>query len=57
MVVYRYEDKEVNRGPKKVYMIIDGEKMYINPEIVKKYGLDKREFSGFTGRRLYTEEA
>jgi|GEM_PF-1541575 len=58
MVVYDYEDAdaETERVPKKVYMIINGEKMYIDPEIVKKYGLDKLAFSGITGRRLYTEE-
>lgn len=58
MAVYDYEDTdaEAEREPKKVYMMINDEKMYIDPEIVKKYGLDKLEFSGFTGRRLYTEQ-
>ena len=58
MVVY-YDDEEdvkTERVPKKVYMIINGEKTYIDPEIVKKYDLDKQKVSGFTGRKLYTEE-
>ena len=28
----------------------------MDPEIVKKYDLDKQEGSGFTGRKLYAEE-
>ncbi len=57
MVVY-YEDEDVKAetSPKKVYMIINGEKVYIDPEIVKKYGLDRQKASPFTGRKLYTEE-
>ena len=57
MVVYHQdEDVKAETGPKKVYMIINGEKVYIDPEIVKKYGLDRQEVSPFTGRKLYTEE-
>ncbi len=58
MVVYQYEDEDAKTGtgPKKVYMIISGEKVYIDPEIVKKYGLDRQKVSPFTGRKLYTEE-
>jgi hypothetical protein len=57
MVVYHQdEDVKAETGPKKVYMIISGEKVYIDPEIVKKYDLDKKEVSGFTGRKLYVEE-
>ena len=58
MAIYHYDDtdEETERVPKKVYMIINGEKVYIDPEIVKKYDLDKRKYSGITGRRLYTEE-
>ena len=58
MVVYRYEDEEAKTetGPKKVYMIINGEKVYIDSEIVKKYDLDRQKVSPFTGRKLYTEE-
>ena len=58
MVIYHYEDEDAKTetSPKKVYMIISGEKVYIDPEIVKKYDLDKKEVSGFTGRKLYTEE-
>ena len=58
MVAY-YDDEEdvkTERVPKKVYMIINGEKTYIDPEIVKKYDLDKQKVSGFTGRKLYVEE-
>ena len=57
MVVYHQdEDVKAETGPKKVYMIINGEKVYIDPEIVKKYNLDRQEVSPFTGRKLYTEE-
>lgn len=49
------KDKEVERVPKKVYVIINGEKVYIDPEIVKKYNLDRQKVSGFTHRKFYTE--
>ena len=49
------KDAEAERVPNKVYVLINGEKVYIDPEIVKKYNLDKQEVSGFTGRKLYTE--
>jgi hypothetical protein len=57
MVVY-YEDEDVKAGtnPKKVYMVINGEKVYIDPEIVKKYDLDRQKVSPFTGRELYSEK-
>ena len=54
-----YEDNkegEVETVLKKVYVVINGEKHYIDPEIVKKYNLDKQKVSGFTGRKLYVEE-
>ncbi len=58
MVIYHYEDADVKaeRSPKKVYMIIDGEKVYIDPEIVKRYNLQSQKVSFFTGRKLYVEE-
>jgi hypothetical protein len=58
MVVYQYEDEDVKTetSAKKVYMIINGKKMYIDPEIVKKYNLDRQKISPFTGRELYVEE-
>ncbi len=43
--------------PKKVYVIINDEKHYIDPEIVKKYNLDKLKVTWFTGRKLYVEKA
>ena len=43
-------------NPKKVYMVINGEKVYIDPEIVKKYDLDRQKVSPFTGLKLYIEE-
>jgi len=49
------KDKEVERVYKKVYVIINGEKVYVDPEIVKKYNLDRQKVSGFTHRKLYTE--
>ncbi len=58
MVVYYRDDEDVKteRVYKKVYVVINGEKVYIDPEIVKKYDLDKQKVSGFTGRKLYVEE-
>jgi hypothetical protein len=49
------KDAEAERVYRKVYVIINGEKVYIDPEIVKKYNLDKQEVSGFTHMKLYTE--
>ena len=49
------KDAEAERVPKKIYVIINGEKVYIDPEIVKKYNLDRQKISGFTHRKLYTE--
>ena len=58
MVVYNYEDEgaKADRVPKKVYMMINGKKNYIDPEIVKKYDLDEKKVSGVTGRKLYVEK-
>ena len=48
--------KEVKKAPRKVYIIIDNQKHYIDPEIVKKYKLEEVEVSPLTGRKLYFEE-
>jgi hypothetical protein len=48
--------KEVKKAPKKVYMIIDNKKYYIDPEMVKKYDLEKAKVSPLTGRKLYVEK-
>ena len=50
-----HNDKDVKGETvsKKVYMIIDDEKVYIDPEIVKRYNLDRQKVSFFTGRKLY----
>ena len=37
-------------------MIINGKKLYIDPQFVKKYDLDKKKVSPFTGLKLYIEE-
>jgi len=57
MVDY-YEDEEAKSEPvpKKIYIIINDEKHYIDPDIVKKYGLDKQEVSFFSGRKLHVEK-
>jgi len=54
--MFDYEDEKPKKVPKKVYMIIDGEKHYIDPELVERYGLEKQKVSFFTGRKLYVEE-
>ena len=41
---------------KKVYVIIDKQKHYIDSEIIKKYGLEKEEVTCMTGRKLYIEK-
>jgi len=45
-------DAKAETVSKKIYMIIDGEKVYIDPEIVKKYNLENEKVSFFTGRKL-----
>ena len=57
MVNY-YEDEEEKSEPvlKKVYIIINDEKHYIDPEIIKKYNLESQKVSFFSGRKLYVEE-
>jgi len=50
------KDAKAETVSKKVYMILDGEKVYIDPEIVKKYNLENEKVSFFTGRKLYVEE-
>jgi hypothetical protein len=56
MVHDRDKDAKAETVSKKVYMIIDGEKVYIDPEIVKKYSLENEKVSFFTGRKLYVEK-
>ncbi len=56
MVHDRDKDAKAETVSKKVYMIIDGEKVYIDPEIVKKYNLENGKVSFFTGRELYVEK-
>jgi hypothetical protein len=53
-----YEDEGAKSEPvlKKVYMIINDEKHYIDPEIVKKYNLENTNASLFSRRKLYVEE-
>lgn len=57
MVNY-YEDEEAKSepAPKKIYIIINDEKHYIDPEIVKKYNLESAKVSFFSGRKLHVEE-
>jgi len=56
MVHHKDKDVEAEAVSKKVYMIIDGEKAYIDPEIVKRYNLESQKVTFFTGRELYVEE-
>jgi len=54
-----YEDENETKTSKKsklVYMIIDGEKCYIDPEIVKKYNLESQKTGFFSGRKIYVEK-
>jgi hypothetical protein len=56
MVHHRDKDAKAETVSKRVYMIIDGEKVYIDPEIVKRYNLENEKVSFFTGRKLYVEK-
>ncbi len=56
MVHNKDKDVKDETVSKKVYMIIDGERVYIDPEIVKKYKLENEKVSFFTGRELYVEK-
>lgn len=48
--------KEVEKAPRKVYMIIDNQKHYIDPEMVRKYDLEKAKVSPLSGSKLYVEK-
>lgn len=50
------EKKEVEKAPRKVYMIIDNQKHYIDPEMVRKYDLEKAKVSPLSGSKLYVEK-
>lgn len=56
MVYYDDEDVKAEIVSRKVYVIINDEKHYIDPEIVKKYSLDRQKDSFFSGRKLHVEE-
>ena len=56
MAHHRDKDAKAETVSKKVYMIIDGKRVYIDPEIVKKYNLEGVKVSFFTGRKLYVEK-
>ena len=57
-MVIDYDDEEgkPKTVSKKVYIIINDEKHYIDPDIVKKYNLENVQECYFTGRKLYTEK-
>jgi len=53
------EDKKVKSKKAKsnrFYIIINDEKHYIEPEIVKKYGLDKLKYTVFTHKKIHIEK-
>jgi hypothetical protein len=58
LMVIDYDDEEdkPKTVSKKVYIIINDEKHYIDPDIVKKYNLENVQESFFTGRKLYVEK-
>ena len=56
MVHYQDKNAKGETVSKRVYIIIDGEKVYIDHEIVKKYNLESQKVSFFTGRKLYVEK-
>ncbi len=56
VIAYDDEEGKPKTVPKKVYIVINDYKHYIDPEIVKKYNLENVEESFFAGRKLYTEK-
>ena len=48
--------KEGKTDSIKVYILIENKKHYIDPEIVKKYKLEKEKITSMTGRKLYFEK-
>ena len=58
LMVIAYDDEEgkPKTVSKKVYIIINDEKHYIDPDIVKKYNLENAQECFFTGRKLYVEK-
>ncbi len=56
MVYDEDEEIEAETVPKRVYVIVKDEKHYIDPEIVKKYNLEKEEATFFSGLKLYVEK-
>ena len=61
MVYYEDEDEDEEetktpKKPKKVYVIIDGERHFIDPEMARKYNLENLKTSYFSGRRIYIEK-
>ena len=56
MIDYDDEEGKPKTVFKKVYIIINNEKHYIDPDIVKKYNLENVQESFFTGRKLYVEK-
>ncbi len=56
VIDYHDEEGKPKTVSKKVYIIINDEKHYIDPDIVKKYNLENAQESFFTGRKLYVEK-
>jgi len=56
VIAYDDEEGKPKTVPKKVYIIINDEKHYIDPDIVKKYNLENLEESFFAGTKLYKEK-
>jgi len=56
VIDYHDEEDKPKTVSKKVYIIINDEKHYIDPDIVKKYNLENAQECFFTGRKLYVEK-
>ncbi len=52
----RDDEKKEPLVLKKLYVVIDGEKQFIDPEIIKKYQLKPGEITPFTQLQLQTDE-
>ena len=56
LIDYDDEEGKPKTVSKKVYIIINDEKHYIDLDIVKKYNLENLQEGFFTGRKLYVEK-
>ena len=55
MLYKENEDKTDERNRQRLYMLVDGKKVYLDPSTTKKCAFGKYDACGFTLRKLYIE--